>query len=776
MDNNDITNIDNNDITNMDNNDIMDSFFLLLKQHNLSLSKFLLKLFVSRKESVHRRVIYFYRDNGHGDILDVWNRDVPKDKRKSLNRFSIETSIRLMDKELKSLNEDLSLKCSASDMSHDWIENFSLDNTAENFKSKAPALHRVLTTIAQGGNDNNAPRKIPTIVLTVGYMLLHTRNRATNFLQMMFGLYLYSSGARGRVIRTLSHAGLSVSYDTIQRALRRLSQDAIRRIRNAVRTQDWFLIYDNINLFLRKSNQRINNHDSVENGTNATIILGGGIGPSIVKDPYLMFHPRDLLSTKKNRSHFRKAYTFHLIAVLKKYCDNSNRYTNLAPAINELPVSKTTTFPLPTLKIDESKVEGNMEILKTVMEDTLQLPENWFKDGKQVIVSGDHMTITRLRTLKLQRQGQPKPYDRLDWIFPLMQLFHLQMLLVKTIVCNYYGRDDKYPGSIRFNNDILERKRISYDKQDFYTAVEFLLHSFEALVLRLWEIEFGCRGITQLKETLESFDDATLIDRINSGAENITRKCHDELPNQNSKASVNAAYFLKDMALLLELFGAIRSGDIGRIEEALKWLTVMFQAGHAKNYAYELLHVHCALHYASNRERKESIMSSWLVNTTGRRNRWLAADLYQEHNNLITKVVHQVRGSNSPWEVLAEMVSPNINALETIRSQVEESFDTTVRTSNHVDVRADEDIESLLLAIRDHGILDSEDHPCTEKAKSAKLVKDLYLEGVTKLQSQKRFDAFVKRNMNLEEDDEDIIRSEVDSGSYIEFVSNVSLD
>lgn len=572
--------------------DIMDQFFLLLQQHNMSLKTFLFKLFASNKKSVKLRLVYFYRDNGHGEIFNIWSWSVPKHRRKPLHQFSVKTSIDLMGMELRRLDTDPSLRCSASDVSHDWIERFSLNNTTENLKSKAPVLHQVLTSMVkiqktaqekaqetaqktaqntaqekaqEKAQDDKALQRISTIVLTIGYMVLFTRNRTTNFLQMMFGLYLYGAGARKRVLGTLSHAGLSVSYDTIQRALRRLSQDAIRRIKSAVLTQDWFLIYDNINLFLRKSNQWIGNHDSVENGTNATIILGGGIGPSIVKDPYLMFQPEDLLSTEENRTHFRKAYIFHLIEVLKKYCDDSSRYTNSAPAINELPVSKTSTLPLPTLRIDESTVEGNMEILKTIMENTLQLPEDWFQSGKKVIIAGDQMTISRLRTLKIQRQSHPKSYHRLEWVFPLMQLFHLQMLHVKTIVRNYYGRNDKYPGSIQFNNEILQRKRVSYDKQDYYSAVELLLHSFEALVLRLWEIEFGCTGIIQLKEMLKSFDNATFVDKISSGAENIAHKCHDKLQDQNSKASINAAYFIKDMALFLEMSGAIRGGDIGRI-------------------------------------------------------------------------------------------------------------------------------------------------------------------------------------------------------------------
>ncbi|ORZ28543.1 hypothetical protein BCR41DRAFT_292233, partial [Lobosporangium transversale] len=78
-------------------------------------------------------------------------------------------------------------------------------------------------------------------------------------------------------------------------------------------------------------------------------------------------------------------------------------------------------------------------------------------------------------------------YHRLDWVIPVIQLFHLQMLLASTILRTHYGTAST-PGSIAFNVSLLERKRVSLEKPDFHATNELLRESFDALVQRAWEL------------------------------------------------------------------------------------------------------------------------------------------------------------------------------------------------------------------------------------------------------------------------------------------------
>ncbi|KAI1299937.1 hypothetical protein EDD11_006357 [Mortierella claussenii] len=53
--------------------------------------------------------------------------------------------------------------------------------------------------------------------------------------------------------------------------------------------------------------------------------------------------------------------------------------------------------------------------------------------------------------------------------------------------------------------------------------------------------------------------------------------------------NANAVLFIRDMVVYIEFCAAIKAGDVGRIEEIIKWITIMFQAGNHKDYGFELL-------------------------------------------------------------------------------------------------------------------------------------------------------------------------------------------
>jgi hypothetical protein len=58
-------------------------------------------------------------------------------------------------------------------------------------------------------------------------MLAFVRNRATNVLALVLGLFFKIGGTGVRVINMLSNAGVCVSFDTIERLKTRISDDAI---------------------------------------------------------------------------------------------------------------------------------------------------------------------------------------------------------------------------------------------------------------------------------------------------------------------------------------------------------------------------------------------------------------------------------------------------------------------------------------------------------------------------------------------------------------------
>jgi hypothetical protein len=109
-------------------------------------------------------------------------------------------------------------------------------------------------------------------------MLAFVRNRATNALPLLLGLFFKISGTSSRVIKMLGNAGVCVSGRTVERLKVRISEDAIHLAIEHIKSgRLFFTIFDNINIFLRKSQQRVTNQNAMIHATNSAIIAINGV-------------------------------------------------------------------------------------------------------------------------------------------------------------------------------------------------------------------------------------------------------------------------------------------------------------------------------------------------------------------------------------------------------------------------------------------------------------------------------------------------------------------
>ncbi|KAG0264776.1 hypothetical protein BGZ95_003524 [Linnemannia exigua] len=138
------------------------------------------------------------------------------------------------------------------------------------------------------------------------------------------------------------------------------------------------------------------------------------------------------------------------------------------------------------------------------------------------------------------------------------------------------------------------------------------------MVMRLWQVGLETERLEMFAGSLESI---TLNNIITTGLDSISNRHlvnSQQLSHTLGSADVNAALFLRHMRIYLDLCTAIRAKDLGRLEEILLTITVMFQAGGMMNYANELLRVVYGMRYAWSELEKTAIMWSWLINTQGK--------------------------------------------------------------------------------------------------------------------------------------------------------------
>ncbi|KAF9979786.1 hypothetical protein BGZ65_006024 [Modicella reniformis] len=519
----------------------------------------------------------------------------------------------------------------------------------------------------------------------------------------------------------LSKVGMSVTRQSVSTSLKGLTEDALREVRLAVLEHPWFLVYDNINFPNKKYDQRTGNTDSFENGTTATVVIAER--PVNMKDgrnSYELLSVKDLAINEVDWLHFVCVSDFQFAEVLRRHFKTYKRFSN--------PVRPK-------------------EVLKT------------------------KKTEKELRARDVSR------YARLEWAVPVMQLFHLQMLLCNTILRNHYGSITT-PGSLAFFASMLERKRVHPDRPDYHAMEELLRHVFDAMVIRVWEVLLGTENLDTFGKRLNNVDIKKIMSLTLPVIRTMFMKSAMELQQTYGPANVNAGLFFRDMILFIELSDAIKVGDIGRIEDVLKWLTIMFQAGMTKNYANELLHLQCGLRHGWSAETRQAIMASWLINTKGKEDSWIPTDLHQEHNNLLTKTIHSAKGSNASWEMLAESISTNIHVFSKVAQQLETAFGVTPNCTQHTTVSPETDIMRIVRSLRQHNILGHDPRP--QALDDVPLVRDLYAEGFMKL-SHGRLTSFIQSNMNrqrlAEEDSMEVEEGlEVEEGMEVDEIDETGIE
>lgn len=254
-------------------------------------------------------------------------------------------------------------------------------------------------------------------------ILIFMSSQRVNAFQMIMGIFLHSTGCLKQVLRILLGLRLSISYSQVQNVLWSLTKDAHEKTKEVVLKNDWFIIYDNLNIANKYHHQRINKHNTFKNGTTATLILfptdknqAAPLTLFCLPDKRLrlnamLFFPKDL-----DLEVLQHVCQLHIsAAIVQSLPEGSAASAIPIKPVGELGSGKTSVFPLQVMKLDELTIAGNLAVLKMIIEVSLQLPKSWFASPKNTIFARDQMTMSRLLTLKVYHSVYPDLYHGLSW-------------------------------------------------------------------------------------------------------------------------------------------------------------------------------------------------------------------------------------------------------------------------------------------------------------------------------------------------------------------------
>lgn len=230
---------------------------------------------------------------------------------------------------------------------------------------------------------------------------------ATNF-QTTMALYLLACGTSKSLFNVLNHAGLSLSYPQAVEKLKKMSEELVAETRAVAQLMMFMIIWDNLNFAFRVAEQHHDSKDHFDSGTTATLVPLYGVQPGslptslkpkrLVCPHILNFNGSDLLPSLDKARRIQEGQLWHIKDILfDAFPDLRKRLSPtilLAPTVHQIPVHQTKQHPLPAMHIDESSLEGTLNVVDTIIHKSLKLSEDDVKRHGIIICAGDQLSLS----------------------------------------------------------------------------------------------------------------------------------------------------------------------------------------------------------------------------------------------------------------------------------------------------------------------------------------------------------------------------------------------
>ncbi|CDO77825.1 hypothetical protein BN946_scf184689.g3 [Trametes cinnabarina] len=545
--------------------------------------------------------------------------------------------------------------------------------------------------------------------------------------------------------------------------LKLLSESLMSGAQRKAQTHLLASVYDNINMVFKVAEQVLGCKDALQNGTCVTAfeLYGASLDhmrtadivESLAKAPPLSLD--DVLLSPEENTLMTQCLEHTVLRITVTFGgDRFARFRNEVEATipatrDQIPLHKTNIHPLPAMNIDESSTTGNANVLCKIYK-ALKLDMDSPEFTKYIkIVSGDQLSISRIRSLIQNRVGHETLGRSFLWAVCMPGLFHYKMAATHGLLEAHFGSSSQRdPGSLAFHNTVLDRKPIVLTSlPPFRTTRDLIFISLYARVLHCLLQVSGCSDLDeyaakvtfpelcdhakdivakyasarlaqdlreQRKEERQSWEAAQMdIDEEGPGPTLIGGE-GSFMPKAGDMVFENAVLFMRDALTLREFTDAVKAGDSGRVVNVLKLWTLSFRGSGRSKYAHKMLHLIHNLTHVWPAPLRQIILNNWLVNPTGKANAWVEVDLMQEHLNFWIKNIYQAHGSNASWEWLVA-ISPCVDILRQLAAQI--NADLGARQGlKHTNPALEKDIAHLMDSLKEHSVYSVDPGRCAGDA------------------------------------------------------------
>ena len=469
----------------------------------------------------------------------------------------------------------------------------------------------------------------------------------------IFGLFLWATGSARQTIDTLHKCGLSISYSSVLNAISSLATQCVE-LAVDIGSRNHVFCYDNVNLSTSIFVEQRGTFSpaKVTSGTFAVLykVRNGDpehmrLAPIIerFKNVKGLKFNQDLQPTVTQFKSFFAQLKVIVARILTKYVKgfDSEPYSK-DPHLQHKPRRPipngyiTEQFPLRATTIEEATVLGNLLFHDDIY--ITQLKRSADELSEYAIPSiNDQLTNARIRSGQTLRARDVNAWERRE-VFQLgFGLFHLCLNLVWALLHVHRGSLAE-PGSLTYYFSLLEKTRLGGEHPDYHTLLAALTQILDGLIINAWRMECKFKTLSEFAATRPSPDDLLIMagtiiqryatpmqkcdkttedsedeDEADSDTQSTARSSArtrqkpavpppvvaiDTVPNPDQDpAHQNTRLLTRDLLVLAELIRAISDGDIGRVEDFLPQLAMMFRGAGSNNYCTEILHFILNLKY-----------------------------------------------------------------------------------------------------------------------------------------------------------------------------------
>ncbi|KAK6984169.1 hypothetical protein R3P38DRAFT_3333012 [Favolaschia claudopus] len=522
------------------------------------------------------------------------------------------------------------------------------------------------------------------ILMTIT-MLAFVRNRATNLLPLILGLFFKISGTSSRVILMLSNAGICVSGRTVERLKVRITEDAIQLAVNLIGSgQVYFTIFDNINIFLRKAQQRLSNTNNMINATNAAVVGVEGVDPLTADDlaEQLALRGRranataaDIVPSPADDEIVGRTFTALIAERIVSFTPGNSKWSERKDIVAGVADMMPKDRPFGVFDVNEGSKKGVVEFLQQAQERSTLSQTVWSSIPRR-----DWLFSNNLRAGRRDRTEDINSMERLEYVQELSAPFHFALQASHMLMRVHYGHAVEDPGSLAAHKGLLGRKW-DVSKPNYAAAKSLIRHSLIARILHCVMVINGFTLHSQLSQWTPTLADIQTI----------------ALTISTTFATATAAQAAQAAAGMIGWHIPSISFGMPFSFPCSKRRTGSLHCGVGQhNYARKCAEVLVRWKYELTDKTRRTLERSWFINRWGILGRAIASDLYLEQLNFWVKRVFIASGSGVTREYIIRKGSACVETFRDLTHMVANFFGDADRSRRSKEIKFTQDLEALV--------------------------------------------------------------------------------